>query len=225
MTAYWVNTSALSPSSIASASISVQPVELARPSGQRPRAGRCRLHRVVADLLEAREQRQHVPAPLDPGGCRAPRPSSCRSSPGRAPPARRVSVQYSFDSWRGGRSGRTAGSVLRRRRMNGRVTRRSRSAASSSPRRSIGLAYPRRNAVRVSSSPGFRKCMIDHSSSSRFSIGVPVSAIRWRQRSARAACAPRVSGFFTCCASSSTTAPHSSSLQQPPVAGQQRVDW
>ena len=64
--------------------------------------------------------------------------------------------------------------------MNGCVIRRS---ALGRPPRSARAARSasrsaRRKAVRVPSRPGLRKCMIDHSSSSRFSTGVPVSATR-----------------------------------------------
>ena len=51
--------------------------------------------------------------------------------------------------------------------------------------------------------------MIDHSSASRFSIGVPVSATRCPARSCRTALAARDRLFFTACASSSTTRFHS----------------
>jgi hypothetical protein len=51
--------------------------------------------------------------------------------------------------------------------------------------------------------------MIDHSSASRFSIGVPVSATRCSARNRRTAFAARDRLFFTACASSSTTRFHS----------------
>ncbi|CKR64569.1 Uncharacterised protein [Mycobacterium tuberculosis] len=51
--------------------------------------------------------------------------------------------------------------------------------------------------------------MIDHSSASRFSIGVPVSATRCAARSRRTALAARDRLFFTAWASSSTTRFHS----------------
>ena len=51
--------------------------------------------------------------------------------------------------------------------------------------------------------------MIDHSSASRFSIGVPVSATRCPARNCRTALAARDRLFFTACASSSTTRFHS----------------
>ena len=47
--------------------------------------------------------------------------------------------------------------------------------------------------------------MIDHSSASRFSTGVPVSATRCAARSCRMALAARDRLFFIACASSSTT--------------------
>ena len=55
---------------------------------------------------------------------------------------------------------------------------RSRAAASSSAYRSIGTAYRARNVCAEASTPGLRKSRMDHSSASRFSTGVPVSAIR-----------------------------------------------
>ena len=69
-------------------------------------------------------------------------------------------------------------SVFSRRSTNGWVTRRSCRAASSDPYRSIGTAYRSRNAFAEPSMPGLANSMIDHSSESWFSTGVPVSAIR-----------------------------------------------
>ena len=51
--------------------------------------------------------------------------------------------------------------------------------------------------------------MIDHSSASRFSTGVPVSAIRCPARSRRTALAAWDRLFLIACASSSTTRRHS----------------
>ena len=50
---------------------------------------------------------------------------------------------------------------------------------------------------------------MDHSSVSRFSTGVPVSATRCRAGSRRTARATALALFLTCCASSSTTRSHS----------------
>ena len=69
-------------------------------------------------------------------------------------------------------------SVLSRRSTNGPVSRRSRAAASSSPCRSIGSAKRCLNDAALPSSPGLANSRIDHRSASRFSTGVPVTAIR-----------------------------------------------
>src|SRR5581483_704257 len=50
--------------------------------------------------------------------------------------------------------------------------------------------------------PGTQNSRIDHSSASRFSIGVPVSATRSDARSSRAATACWAAAFLTFCASS-----------------------
>ena len=77
-------------------------------------------------------------------------------------------------------------------------------ATSVRPWRSMGTAYRSRNAVMVPSRPGLTASMIDHSSASRFSIGVPVSASRWPASIVRTARAARERLFFTSWASSST---------------------
>ena len=66
--------------------------------------------------------------------------------------------------------------------------------------RRVGVAVPldRRGEAAAERAAGAQQArveevQIDHSSSSRFSMGVPVSAIRWRAGSARAACAPAAS--------------------------------
>jgi len=78
-------------------------------------------------------------------------------------------------------------SVFRRRSRNGWVMRFSACVASSEPCRSIGIAYFSRNVAAGPSRPGLVNSMIDHSSDSRFSTGVPVSAIRAAAGSPRTA--------------------------------------
>ena len=96
-------------------------------------------------------------------------------------------------------------SVLSRRRMNGWVKVRSRCAASSSPCFSIGSAYRFLNDGAVPSIPGLTNSEIDHRSASRFSTGVPVTAIRVPAGSDRIAVACLVAAFLMACASSTTT--------------------
>ena len=100
-------------------------------------------------------------------------------------------------------------SVFSRRRMNGPVARRRRAAAAPSRQRSIGVANCSRKLPAEPSSPGFRKSRIECSSLSRFSTGVPVSATRWRARSARIARVCLASRVLMFCASSSTIRCHS----------------
>ena len=95
-------------------------------------------------------------------------------------------------------------SVFSRRSTNGWVTRRSSRAASSDPCRSIGTAYLSRNAFSVPSMPGLANSMIDHSSESWFSTGVPVSAIRDAAGSDLTAFACWLRWFLIACASSQT---------------------
>jgi exodeoxyribonuclease V alpha subunit len=109
----------------------------------------------------------------------------------------------------GGSSGAIPGSVLRRRIRNGR-TRRDRAAVASGSRcRSIGTAVWRVKASIGPSSPGVVQSRIAHRSISRFSTGVPVSAIRACAGIARNLRAVWECGFFACWASSATTRPHS----------------
>ena len=72
-----------------------------------------------------------------------------------------------------------------------------------------GSRSGRGSARRMPSRPGLRKSMIDHSSASRFSTGVPVSATRCSARIRRTALAARDRLFLTACASSSTSRRHS----------------
>ena len=74
-----------------------------------------------------------------------------------------------------------------------------------SRRFSIGMAKPRLKASAVPRYPGFRKSIMDQSSESRFSTGVPVSATRCLAESFLIARACLVAGFLTFCASSSAT--------------------
>jgi hypothetical protein len=116
-----------------------------------------------------------------------------------------VRLHHTFISILSGRSEMIDRSVFTRRRMNGPVSRFSRSAASSSPCRSTGTAKLVRNFSAGPSSPGLVNSMIDHSSPSRFSTGVPVSAIREAAGRLRTARACRVPAFLMFCASSQTT--------------------
>jgi hypothetical protein len=92
--------------------------------------------------------------------------------------------------------------------MNGAVIRFSRSAASVSPCRSIGMAKAVRNFSADPSRPGLANSMIDHSSASLFSTGVPVSAILVSAGRLRTAWVWRAAGFLRFCASSHTTLRH-----------------
>ena len=88
------------------------------------------------------------------------------------------------------------------------MSRRNSAVAAASCSRSIGIENCLRNCVALPSRPGATTWKMDHNSLSRFSIGVPVSAMRWPALIARIARAVRVSGFFTACASSSTNVAH-----------------
>jgi hypothetical protein len=116
-----------------------------------------------------------------------------------------VRLQSTSISSFSGRSEMIDESVLSRRNTNGPVIRRSRSAASASPCRSIGSANRLRNVAAGPSRPGLANCMIDQRSARRFSTGVPVTATRCRAGSARTASACRVDAFLIACASSTTT--------------------
>ena len=96
-------------------------------------------------------------------------------------------------------------SVFSRRSTNGSVIRRSCPAASAEPCRSTGTAYRSRNDLADPSRPGLANSMIDHSSESRFSTGVPVSAIRDAAGSDRTAFACWLRWFLIAWASSHTT--------------------
>ena len=116
-----------------------------------------------------------------------------------------VRLQKTFISCLSGRSEMIVLSVFRRRSTNGWVSRLSAWVASGEPCRSIGTAYRSRNLSAGPSRPGLVKSMIDHSSDSRFSTGVPVSAILAAAGSARTARACLVAWFLMFCASSQTT--------------------
>ncbi len=74
--------------------------------------------------------------------------------------------------------------------------------ASGEPCRSIGIAYRSRNFSAGPSRPGLVNSMIDHSSDSRFSTGVPVSAIRAEAGSPRTARTCLAAWFLIFCVSS-----------------------
>ena len=120
----------------------------------------------------------------------------------------RVSDAHANCSTLSGRSGTSDLSALVRRSRNGEVSWRSAAAAATSWLRSIGVAKRRRNWLRLPSRPGVTIDMIDHSSLSRFSTGVPVRAMCCSAGRVRNALAVRVSGFFTAWASSNTTVAH-----------------
>ena len=116
-------------------------------------------------------------------------------------------------------------SVLTRRSTNGRVSVRSRSprrrrrrAARSGRRTAAGswLAPPSR--------PGLANSMIDHRSASRFSTGVPVTAIRCARGQRADRLSPAVvAAFLMACASSSTTRRQGIARQRGGVPGGERV--
>jgi hypothetical protein len=116
-----------------------------------------------------------------------------------------VRLHQTFISCLSGRSEMIDLSVFSRRSTNGWVIRRSCRVASSDPCRSIGTAYRSRNSFWPPSRPGLANCMIDHSSDSWFSTGVPVSAIREPAVSALTAFACWLRWFLIACASSQTT--------------------
>ena len=111
----------------------------------------------------------------------------------------------------GGSSGAMSGSVLRRRSRNGRTVVASRSVASLSRSRSIGRATVLRNRSSGPSSPGVVQSTMDHSSVSRFSTGVPVSATLALAGTFRSSRAVFDKGFLTCWASSMASSPQSTS--------------
>ena len=116
-----------------------------------------------------------------------------------------VSVANSRVSTQSGKSSMTLRSVLSRRSTNGCTRPRSAAAASESRCRSIGRENRRRKSGGVPRNPGLQNSMIDHNSLSRFSTGVPVSAMRRVAFRAQIARACFVGGFLMYCASSSTT--------------------
>ena len=113
-----------------------------------------------------------------------------------------------------GSSGAMPGSVFLRRSRNGRIRAANLAVASASRYRSTGTATRRVNASRWPSRPGVVQSRIAHSSDSRFSTGVPVSAILAGAGTARSSRAVRDSGFFACCASSATTRPQPTSASR-----------
>ncbi len=116
-----------------------------------------------------------------------------------------VRLHQTFISCFSGRSEMIVLSVFSRRSTNGSVIRRSSCAASAEPCRSTGTAYRSRNAFADPSRPGLANSMIDHSSESWFSTGVPVSAIRDAAGSALTAFACWLRWFLIAWASSHTT--------------------
>ena len=111
-----------------------------------------------------------------------------------------------------------AGSVFVRRRRNGAVRRRSRSRATGSWWRSMGMEKARRNASSEPRRPGLRKSRIAFSSERRFSRGVPVRAARRVERRARTARDCAVPGFLMFCASSRARYSHCDLGEERPVA-------
>ena len=101
------------------------------------------------------------------------------------------------------------GSVFNRRKINGPVSWRSFSAISALSSRSMALAKWLRKKLADPSTPGLTKSRMERISDRRFSIGVPVSARRWRDGSERTALDERVPEFLIACASSRTTRSHS----------------
>lgn len=95
-----------------------------------------------------------------------------------------------------------ATSRLVRRRRKGRTRRASAARASGCFVRSMGVANLSRNDSRLPNRPGKTSRKRLHSSPSRFSTGVPESAMRASAFNARTALARAVSGFFTAWASS-----------------------
>ena len=107
-----------------------------------------------------------------------------------------------------GRSATTLGSDLRRRSTNGAARARSREAAASSRCDSMGTANRARNVLADPSRPGLAKSSTARSSSSRFSTGVPVRAIRCSAGIETIARATEVEGFLMVWASSATSRRH-----------------
>ena len=126
-----------------------------------------------------------------------------------------------------GRSEMIAVSVFNLRRMKGAVRRCSRcpisSASASSRRDSMALAKWLRKKLCEPSMPGLTKSRMLRSSDSLFSIGVPVSAMRWRAGIARALFDDWVPAFLIACASSSTTWSHCTAAKS--LASRARVPY
>ncbi|MNC45935.1 hypothetical protein D3C75_949270 [compost metagenome] len=132
---------------------------------------------------------------------------SCTMDSYRAP-CSAVSGTKVFISFLSGRSNWMAGSFFTRRSRKGLIN------CCTWPMRAVlpfstSLTKFLLNSPNEPRYPGFTTSKIDHSSVSRFSIGVPVSAIRWRAFSLRTAAACLVYAFLIFCASSRQRALHS----------------
>jgi hypothetical protein len=111
------------------------------------------------------------------------------------------SSTHSTSSVRGGSSGAT--STFLRRRTNGLIRVRSRVSAALSPSM-IGCSQRTAKSRRAPSRPGAMNWNWLHSSSRRFSTGVPVKVSLKAASSRHAARVTWLSGFLMACASSST---------------------
>ena len=135
--------------------------------------------RVAGGLAQAQQRLERLACTLAAARCRAARRPPCASR--RGPRRRRrarcsSSSTCSTASVRGGSSGAT--SCLSRRSTNGRMRWRSAAAAPGAPVGDRARVAVRRSRARPPSRPRLVKCIRLHSSSSRFSTGVPVSASR-----------------------------------------------
>ena len=186
---------------------------------ERPRSRAARLaevvRRVVADLLEAGEQREHQPAAGRPRRRARSAPSTRARAPRRARPARGSARSRWSVSVLAGSSGAMPGSDLRRRSRNGSTSWANRRATAGSTPLSIGAAQTLRKALREPSSPGVAQSRIAQSSVRLFSTGVPVSATRHRDAMVRRLRAVEEVAFLMCCASSATTRSQARPRQRP----------
>ena len=166
--------------------------------------------RVVADLLELGQQREDAAAPAHARPCSLE--VGQRLVDGRLVQRRLLDRERARHVGARPSSGRSAaiggvglrcGAARTDARAGAGARRHRRRRARPAPRTA------RRNVARGPSSPGLANCMIDQSSSSRFSTGVPVSARRWRRlERARPPATARADGFLMFCASSRTTRSH-----------------